>query len=384
MKAALVLERFDPFRGGLETWTYRFAARLLELGHEVHVVAREFSDKGRALPIVPHTVQCGPKRLAFADAAAATLRPLAADVVHDMGVGWYCDLFHPHGGSWLSVTRRKLLLVPPGLRCCKRLLDPFLPRYREFQKLMARQYADRGQILVALSQGVAADFRQLHGVAAERIRIVHNGVDTEQFSPERRAAVRAAARARLGLSATTVVALAVAQNFALKGVPTLLRAIGRLRAAHPELHLVVVGGKRLGRWRQFARRVGAGSAVTFVGPVEDTLSYYAAADLCVHPTLYDTCSLVVLEAAACGVPVITTRCNGVADLFHDGTDSLIIDDPLNVGELAAAIEKLLAEPLRAALGRAARTTALANTFEHNVTAILALYEEIRHARAGNP
>ena len=231
MRIGLVLEQFDPARGGREQWTWSFTQRLLELGHEVHVVARSCSSKARRLPIAYHPIQCDPSPMAFAGEVRAVLEPLALDIVHDMGMGWYCDVFHPHGGSMASSAERKLLFLPAWLRGLKRMANRMLPRHRTFQALMQRQYADHGQIVLALSRASAADFQHFHGVAPERIRIVYNGVDTERFSPRHCRPHREAARRRLGLSADTVMALIVAHNFRLKGVATLLGAMRRLRTA---------------------------------------------------------------------------------------------------------------------------------------------------------
>ena len=143
-----------------------------------------------------------------------------------------------------------------------------------------------------------------------------------------------------------------------------------------------MGGKRLGPWRRLAARLGVAAAVQFHGPVEDVVPYYAAADLYVHPTIYDTCSLVVLEAAACGLPVVTTCCNGAAELFHAGDDIVLIADPADDEAFAAAVRGLLDPAARRPIGDAARRTALTQTFDRNVDNILALYEEIverRHA-----
>ncbi|MGA2031786.1 MAG: glycosyltransferase family 4 protein [Thermoguttaceae bacterium] len=380
MRVGLVLERFEPCRGGLEQWTFQFAAELIRRGYEVHVVARQFSPAIARLSITPHRVPPVRSRLEFAEAARAILLPLALDVVHDMGAGWYCDIFHPHGGSWASVTERKLLLVPRWLRPLKRRLDPWLPRYREFQQLMARQYADRGQLLVALSQGVADDFRRFHQVASGQIRLIHNGVDTGHFSPERAAACRAAIRRQLGLDERSLLALIVAQNFRLKGLPTLLRALARLTARRLPIHGVVVGGKRLGPWRRFAARLGLQRTTTFVGPVDDPLPYYGAADCYVHPTLYDTCSLVVLEAAACGLPVVTTRYNGISELLANGVEGWIVADPTDAAELAERIATLLEPRLRLEMGAAARRLATQHTFQQNVDQILDLYDEVVRRR----
>jgi UDP-glucose:(heptosyl)LPS alpha-1,3-glucosyltransferase len=382
VRVALVLEQFDPPRGGLERWSWRFAAELLRRGHEVHVVAKRFSQRTIELPIIAHRLEGVRSRLAFAEAAQAALFRLAPEVIHDMGCGWYCDVFHPHGGSWASLAERKLLLLPPWRRPLKRSVDRLLPRQHEFRSLLLRQYVDNGQLLVALSRTVADDFRRFHGVPTERIRVVYNGVDTDRFSPEGRPRFRQLVRRRLGIADETVVALIVAHNFRLKGVPTLLRAMGRLAAERLPVHLVVVGGKHLRPWRRMAGRLRIDGAVSFVGPQEETAPYYAAADVYVHPTFYDTCSLVVLEAAASGLPVITTRINGVSELLTERVDSLLLADPADAEELAEQMRALLDESLRQKMGTAARQTALRHTLNRNVEEMLAVYEEVVGSRRG--
>jgi UDP-glucose:(heptosyl)LPS alpha-1,3-glucosyltransferase len=384
MRVGLVLDRFEPSRGGRERWTFAFAERLAARGHEVHIVTRRLGEAALRLPAALHRVACERSGLVFAEAARQALVPLALDIIHDMGTGWYCDVFQPHGGTWAAVNDRKLLFLPLWLRWLKRGVDRLLPRQRRFQKLMARQYADRGQVLLALSHSGAADFTRFHGVAPERIRIIYNGVDSERFSPARCAPRRAEARRRLGVEPGTVLALLVAHNFRLKGLAALLGAMARLAAQRLPVRLVVVGGRRLEVWRQRARRLGLDEWVTFVGQVDDPLPYYAAADLYVHPTFYDPCSLVVLEAAACGLPVLTSRYNGAAELFREGHEIALISDPADPRELAGAMYGLLDAATRRRLGAAARQVALAHTFERNVDEILAVYAGILRNRAGLP
>ncbi len=383
MRIALVLERLDPQRGGLEQWTWRFANRLIQRRHEVHVAATCFTPQIRNTSIVAHRLEGVRSRLGFAQAAEAKLRPLSFDVIHDMGSGWYCDVFQPHGGSWFSVAQRKLLLHSPWVRPLKRMADRLLPRQREFRALAARQYADRGQILVALSGSVSDDFQLLHAVTPDRIRVVYNGVDTDRFSPRHRADYRRPIRAKLGIDDKTVLALIVAHNFRLKGVPALLSAMGRLAAAGLPIHLVVVGGKRLGGWRRAAARAGAATNVTFTGPVSDTIPYYAAADFYVHPTWYDACSLVLLEAAASGLPIITTtRFNGAVELFGDHLKRLLLSDPNDASRLAERMRALLDGSLRRRIGDALRQTALNYTLDRNVEEMLEVYREVVDSRRG--
>ncbi len=188
-------------------------------------------------------------------------------------------------------------------------------------------------------------------------------------------------RRSLGIGPDTVLLLMVATNLHLKGIATLLRTLARLRGRGLPVRLLVVGGKRPGPWRRMAARLGVAAAVQFLAPVEDVVPYYAAADLYVHPTIYDTCSLVVLEAAACGLPVVTTRCNGAAELFHHGDDIVLISDPADDEAFAASVRGLLDPAVRRPIADAARRTALLQTFDRNVDNILALYDEVVDRRA---
>lgn len=381
MRVGLVLPQFDPRRGGLEQWTWQFTAGLIERGHEVHVVAGRFAEQTLAMPIIVHCLEGTHSPLGFAKAAEAELRSLNLDVIHDMGAGWYCDVFQPHGGSWTAVTQRKLLWWRPWIRPLKRRVDRLLPRHREFRSLLSRQYADNGQILIAVSQAVADDFVRLHDVGPERIRIVYNGVDTDRFSPIHRAQYRPALRRQLGIDNETLLALIVAHNFRLKGLPILLRAMRQLRAESLAVHLVVVGGKRLFPWRRMAKHMGLGTAVTFVGTVDDTAPYYAAADAYVHPTLYDPCSLVLLEAAASGLPLVTTsRFNGFSEMLHDDVEAFLLPDPTDANRLAKSIGDLRDESVRCRMGEAARRKVLEHTFDRNVEDILALYQKVAGSR----
>jgi UDP-glucose:(heptosyl)LPS alpha-1,3-glucosyltransferase len=379
MRVGLVLEQLDPTWSGTEHWSWQFAANLVRHGHEVHIVVGRCAAPTRDVPVILHPLDRTLSRLGFARAAEAALNSLSLDVVHDMGPGWHCDVFQPHGGSWLSYTERKLLMWSPWMRPLKRWIGPILPRQRAFRSLVQRQYTPSDKTIVAVSRFVAADIQRLHRVPARRIRIVYNGVDTERFSPDHRAKYRESVRKELNVGKQTLLALIVAHNFHLKGVPTSLRAVQQLTASRLPVHLLVVGGKQslLGRWKRIASRLGIGESVTFVGRTNNTVPYYAAADVYVHPTLYDPCSLVLLEAAASGLPIVTSRdFNGAAELLTEHGDSLLISDPANARELADRVEVLLDDSVREQFGCEARRMALRHTFDRNVEQILEVYREI--------
>ena len=249
-----------------------------------------------------------------------------------------------------------------------------LPRYREFDVLTARQYAGDSRIVLALSEMVRRDLHRFHDVPDKQIRLIYNGVDTRRFSPENRSTHRDTVRQRLGLG-DEVLFLIVAHNLRLKGLPTLLKAISLLESAPHAARLAVVGGRRVTPFRRMARRLGVSRRVHFIGAVEDAVPYYAAADVYVQPTFYDPCSLVVLEALASGLPVITTRFNGAGELMTPGEHGYLLDDPADAVTLSRQMSQLLDDDRRRQMSLDARKLALQHSLDDNVNRVLAVYRE---------
>lgn len=376
MQVALVIDRFDPRLGGMEQWTHQFSQRLIRWGHQVHVLARKFSPDVARLGITPHVIAPQSSRLEFGAAVQAHARTLRMDVIHDMGVGWHCDVFQPHGGSRRAANRQNLLITPPWQRPLRATFARYLPRYREFERLVELQYADQPRVFLAISQMVQRDFRELHNLRQDRIRLIYNGVDLQRFSPAHRHAHRERVRRELNVGDNETLLLIVAHNFRLKGVSTAIRSVGALRDAGLPVRLAVAGGSRLNRWRRYADRFGARGAVDFVGSVADPVPYYAAADVYVQPTYYDPCSLVVLEAAASGLPVVTSRFNGAGELFTPGSDGFICQDPGDSTELAALLAPLVDRQTHERMGVAARAMAEQHSLDENCQRIVDVYEQL--------
>ena len=400
MHVALVLDRLDARRGGVETWTADFARALLNRGHSVTVLAARFGREERHMGIEPVELPAMPSKLAFADVAAAAIDrgPAGAgwggragfDVVHDMGVGWRCDVLHPHGGSRAAANVRNRALLSPVARPLRRLAERTLPRYRDFSALAAAQFSrweGTAKRTIALSHGVADDLATLERADPAALAVVPNGVDTKRFTPESRGRHRERTRRELSVGDGEALALIVAHNLKLKGLPTLLKAVARLRGAGAPIKLAVAGGKPK-TWRRSVDRLGLGDAVRLLGPVDDPRPLYAAADVYAQPTHHDPCSLVALEALACGLPVVTTTRNGVGELMTGGTaggvcpSGEVLDDPADDAALAAALGRLCGEDARAEAGVAARSLAERHPFARNVADLLAVYDAVRENPSG--
>jgi UDP-glucose:(heptosyl)LPS alpha-1,3-glucosyltransferase len=146
------------------------------------------------------------------------------------------------------------------------------------------------------------------------------------------------------------VLLHVGSGFERKGVPQLLHALSR--AGNAPWAIVAGKDKRAADAAALARRLGIGERVRFVGAVSDVRPYYAAADAFVLATLYDPQPNAALEAMACGLPVVTTRQCGAAELIREG-ESGFVRDALDVDGIAECIGRVDLGTARA-LGQAAR------------------------------
>lgn len=380
MRIGITISEFDPHRGGAEAWTSQFAEGLARGGHEVHVLAARFSDRAPRSRVTVHAVPAGSSRLAMAKTFDDVLNSFHLDVVHDMGVGCRCDVFQPHGGSRAAANEHNLLRLSSWQAGMKRMFNAVSPRHREFKRLDQRQYSRDGRVWIALSQMVANDFTRFHQVDQADIRLIYNGVDTDRFSSRTAHADRVELRKQFNM-ADKLVLLLVAHNFELKGVPAAIRAVARLRRLNLPVHLLVVGGKKSPtKYQRMAAAAGAGDAVTFAGPVANSLPYYGAADIYLHPTWYDPCSLVVLEALACGLPVITTRFNGAGELLTEGKQGFVLQQPGDIEAIVRHIIHLGDAARRKIMSDAARALALEHTLDRNISEIERVYEERVHLR----
>lgn len=215
----------------------------------------------------------------------------------------------------------------------------------------------RADAYVALSQEMAREFLD-HGAPAERVWRIPNGVDTERFRPAA-AGERRELRGTLGLPGG-IVAVYTGRLVTYKGLPTLLRAWHAV--SDGMLVLVGEGGADVHacerELREYVATHALGERVRFAGPSDRVEDWLRAADLFVFPTENEAFGLSLVEAMSCALPCITTRVGGLGDFVADGTNALVVptgDDRA----LAAAVSALAADPVRrAALGEAARQTAL--------------------------
>lgn len=174
--------------------------------------------------------------------------------------------------------------------------------------------------VIAVSQGTARELREFYRVPEERIVVVPNGVDPTVFHPAADLAVQRALRTHLGLPTDAFLALFVGGDWERKGVRDAIAAV----AGVPDTRLVILGRGDIDAMRQHAIRVGAAGQVIFAGSSTTPQDYYAACDAFLFPSRYEAFSLVTLEAAASGLPIVAHAINGTEELVSDDTNGWLV------------------------------------------------------------
>jgi glycosyltransferase involved in cell wall biosynthesis len=175
--------------------------------------------------------------------------------------------------------------------------------------------------VVAVSQALKETLASA-GIAAERVTVIPNGVDASVFRPSDREAARTA----LGVSPDETVLFSAGTLVREKGIEHLIAGLSRL-GDRPDLRLYVAGaGPHHASLEATADREGLTDRVTFLGhlDLEEMVRWYQAADLFVFASLREGCPNAVIEALACGLPVVSTDVGGVPDLVEPGRDGLLI------------------------------------------------------------
>ena len=347
--------------GGMNVYVRELSRELGRMGVAVDVFTRS---QNRAIPRV----------VDFADGvrvvhlAAGPEQPMKRERIRDhldefvdgvdtwrIAQGVEYDLVHAH--YWLSGV--------VGLALRERWGAPVLQMFHTLARLKNRvarstddlepevRIREETRVIAEVDRVVAAnvveraDLARLYGATPSRIAVIPCGVDTDLFRP----GDRAAARAALGLPAGPLL-LYVGRLAPIKGLDTLLDALAQVRAGGRPVQLLVVGGDAdepvNGHEAELRRRIaalGLAQAVRFIPaqPQGVLPTYYAAADVSLLPSYYESFGMVALEAMACGSPVIASRVGGLTTTVRDGVTGFLVPEG-NVGALAERMEALIDDP----------------------------------------
>jgi UDP-glucose:(heptosyl)LPS alpha-1,3-glucosyltransferase len=373
VRLGILHDRIGAATGGAERHTLDLALHARAVGHEV--VLATLPGGGPREGGIEHLAVPAPRRRpardrAFAANGVRALREAGCDTVigfrHCPGV----DVYLPHGGLVGDAIAAQDA-ARGGAGPFRRLARAFSGKTRFFLEAERRLLGGpEGPRTICVSGALDACMRATYPAGAGRTVVIPNGVDLDRFEPSRGASDDA--RAGCG-GDDAYVGLLLAMHPRLKGAETAIRAMRHevVEALEVPFHLVVAGGRLEPALQRLVRRTGLAHRVHELGFVDDPRGVYAAADVLVHATYHDPCSLACLEALAMGLPVITTPVNGVAELMGP-RGGIVLEEVGSADALAVALGVLADEDLRRVTSEDARRVAEAHPQAASFDRVLAV------------
>ena len=375
MKIALLRPRITAI-GGAETTLSHLVRGMAAAGHAVAVygtdreaAAQAVLGPGAAYVRVPVWGGKTLRLLSFALNSRRMLQAAGPQVVFSLERILAPQVYRAGDGchrEWLA--RRTPYLSPPA-----RMAQSLSPFHRLMLFMERRLFTSpKLRRVIANSRQVQQEITRHYGLAPDCLRVIYNGLDRQRFQPPA-ARARLEQRRRLGAPEAGEVVLFVGSGFERKGLTYLLEAFGGLK--DKGCHLWVVGKGRIPVYQRQAARLGISARVRFWGPAADPAPFYQAATVLALPTLYDPCSNVMLEALACGTPVVTTAANGAAEFIARGENGAVLAQPDATAALTAGLAAFLDQGRDDRVRRAAAQAVAGLSWERTVAQTLEVLEE---------
>lgn len=370
VRLAIVRQKYRP-DGGAERFISRALEALDDDSLELNIITRSW--QGEPKPEW-HLHICNPKKWGrisrergFAVAARACWQQEKFDIVqsHERIAG--CDIFRAGDGVHRVWLEQRARVVSP----VQRLLTQ-VSRYHRYV-MTAEEEMFRSPALkkiICNSLMVKNDIMRCFQVPEEKFAVIYNAIDSTRFMPAT-AEQRQQSREQLNLPDNAKVFIYVGSGFERKGLKASISAL-----AATDAHLLVVGqDKQQSRYENLARSLGCEKRIHFLGVQNNVIPFYHAADSLILPTLYDPFPNVILEAMACGLPVITSFTCGGAEFIVDGKQGFVCD-ALDVPALTAAAVAIPQRTLDSRMGDLARERVLPCSPQQLATQLHALYQQV--------
>ncbi len=366
MKIGLIYQKFIS-SGGLEAYLYRFAGKLLEAGHELHILTGETDTDTEALGATIHSIHL-PKHsktralLTFEREALRRGKQLPVDVTIGFGRTTQQDLHRAGAGCHAAY-------LP--------LLNPFKRKgFKARVELNLERdiyTSGRTRHFIVNSALVREQLIEHYALTENDITIIRTAVDAEHFRPAADNPSRQALRQSLGVRDEQPVLLFVSRSHRRKGLATLL-------AAWPEIHALTgaqlwIAGPGIKRFIK-SLPTGMHQTITSFTGLDDILHLYQAADLFVHPTLYDACANTVLQSMACGLPGIISAADGARQFIENGRNGWLLDDPKDHLSLTGLVVNAIHHDNLGSIGESARQSVLPHTWEAHLATWKNQFERI--------
>jgi glycosyltransferase involved in cell wall biosynthesis len=295
----------------------------------------------------------------------------------DWGLNHPADIHRLGGGAHQYFLEHSLNAYHGLFRWYKRLRSRS-PKHRAIIRKQGEMLRRPGAFFLANSR-FAADQVVAAGARDEAVAVLHNGVDTGMFRPAKGKEAVDRLRLRWGLSPSDVAVLFVAHNLLLKNFALLRDIFQGLASRYPMMKLIVVGKRKPSLMPPNS---------VYAGELSDMVTCYQAADFLAHPTFFDSCANVVLEAMSTGLPVAASNVCGAHELVEEGKSGFVLPVTGKKREVRDEWMKTLQvlgtdEVLRRRMGAAGREAMLGNDFGYYVTRLEGFMKQVLERKKGH-
>lgn len=205
------------------------------------------------------------------------------------------------------------------------------------QRKLLRWIYGRSNTVVAVSEGVKGFLIKQKFIKSGKITVIPNGIDLAEFDKK-----------KINESNKAPVIGTVGSLFEIKGQKYLIEAMKEILESYPLATLEIVGeGPERENLKKLVHKLGLEKNVSFLGQKRGIAKIICGFDVFVLPSLAETFGIVVLEAFACGVPVVATRVDGVSDIIENGESGILVK-PGDSRAIARGAIEILDHPVRAA------------------------------------
>jgi len=376
MRIAVVVKDFRAQRGGVERFAHQFVSQATKRGHELVVLAHRWNqEEGKRFSLHKVFTIESPslaKLISFPLFARHSLEDLGPfDVVFGLTPLFSLDVYRIGEGIHREVLVRRYHTTLSrswkrwGLKSQYQLwMEKRMFSLQSLQKIITISEASRRQLLT------------YYPVPEEKAITIYNGVDLGRFNPSVRERYRAEARQEWGIGEKEMAVLFVGNDFRRKGLMSLLMALSVLQERGMKMRGLIVGRDSPGPFARACEKLGIGKQIIFLGGMERVEKAYAGADLLVLPTHYDPFGFSCLEALACGLPVVTTRFAGAAEVIEEGSAGRVIPSP-EPALIADAMGCIYKEGSWGEVNAEAWRIAQFLSLDKNTDAILSLFAQLR-------
>jgi UDP-glucose:(heptosyl)LPS alpha-1,3-glucosyltransferase len=330
MKIAFVVHDYHR-AGGHSRYVVELAERFGR-EHEVHVFANTFCADESTTARFHHLPAWRLTALTTILTFLPATRSLGQgfDIIHTQGLGsLQANVITAHicTRAWFNARRRTEKKLPVKDYIFEAAVSPLEKHF----------YSNLSRRVIAVSHKVRKDLATLFG-GTVNVDVLHHGIDLNRFSPSNRPVWRAAMRSHFGFRETDFVFLFIGDL--RKGASVAIEALARV----PEVKLLLVSHTAPAVYAEVARQAGVHDRIVFSPALTSIERVYGACDAFVFPTPYDAFGMVIAEAMASGLPVITTREAGAAEWIAPEASGILVENPTDPTELAGHMSRLSQSP----------------------------------------